>query len=207
MGNFDVLQRTSDGMFNATVLLKQWNTNSGQSKEVTKFFENGNTKEFITALMSEENLNTQNSAYLTTRGKNGGTWMHPILFVKFAMWLNPSFEVKVIKFVYDQLIEYRNEAGNAYKEMSSSISKIVQRSFLPMAIQNIAKAINHIVFGTHQSEIRNKQAEESKMKELFELERDVSKAINRGLIKSYDSLVEYLRDVWREKWQPKELTI
>lgn len=207
MGDFDVLQRTSDGMFNATVLLKQWNTNSGQSKEVTKFFENGNTKEFITALMSEENLNTQNSAYLTTRGKNGGTWMHPILFVKFAMWLNPSFEVKVIKFVYDQLIEYRNEAGNAYKEMSSSISKIVQRSFLPMAIQNIAKAINHIVFGTHQSEIRNKQAEESKMKELFELERDVSKAINRGLIKSYDSLVEYLRDVWREKWQPKELTI
>lgn len=207
MGDFDVLQRTSDGMFNATVLLKQWNTNSGQSKEVTKFFENGNTKEFITALMSEENLNTQNSAYLTTRGKNGGTWMHPILFVKFAMWLNPSFEVKVIKFVYDQLIEYRNEAGNAYKEMSSSISKIVQRSFLPMAIQNIAKAINHIVFGTHQSEIRNKQAEESKMKELFELERDVSKAINRGLIKSYDSLVEYLHDVWREKWQPKELTI
>ena len=64
MGDFDVIQRTSDGMFNATMLLKQWNEMSGDKKEITKFFENENTKEFISALISEENLNTQNSAYL-----------------------------------------------------------------------------------------------------------------------------------------------
>lgn len=207
MGDFDVLQRTSDGMFNATVLLKQWNEYSGLKKDVAHYFENSSTKDFINALISEENFNSRNSVYLKSRGKyNGGTWMHPLLFIDFAMWLNPSFKIKVLRFVYDQLIEYRNEAGNAYKEMTSSLSKIVERSFLPTAIQNIAKAINHIVFGIHQSDIRNKQAEESKMKELFELERDVSKAINRGLIKNYNSLVEYLRDVWREKWLPKELT-
>lgn len=40
--------------------------------------------------------------------------MHPILFVKFAMWLNPRFEVQVIKFVYDQMLKYRNDAGDAY---------------------------------------------------------------------------------------------
>lgn len=207
MGDFDVLQRTSDGMFNATALLKQWNEYSGLKKDVAHYFENSSTKEFINALISEENFNSRNSVYLKSRGKyNGGTRMHPLLFIDFAMWLNPSFKIKVLRFVYDQLIEYRNEAGNAYKEMTSSLSKIVERSFLPTAIQNIAKAINHIVFGIHQSDIRNKQAEESKMKELFELERDVSKAINRGLIKNYNSLVEYLRDVWREKWLPKELT-
>ena len=32
MGDFNLNQRTSDGMFNATELLKQWNENSGQSK-------------------------------------------------------------------------------------------------------------------------------------------------------------------------------
>ncbi len=122
------------------------------------------------------------------------------------MWINPRFEVKVIKFVYDQLIEYRNEAGNAYKEMSSAVAKLVDKSFMPVAIQNVAKAINHIVFGTHESEIRNKQAEESKMRELFELEKDVAKSINRGLIKTYDNLIIYLRDVWRDKWQPRILT-
>ena len=85
MGNFHVEQRTKDGMFNATALLKQWNEASGDKKEVSKFFENDNTKEFINALMEEEKLNTQDSAYLKSRGKyNGGTWMHPILFIKFA---------------------------------------------------------------------------------------------------------------------------
>lgn len=125
MGCFKVEQRTKDGMFNATALLRQWNESSGEKKEVTKFFENENTKEFIDALMIEENLNTQNSAYLKIRGKHGGTWMHPILFVKFAMWLNPRFEVQVIKFVYDQMIAYRNEAGDAYKELSGAVDTIV----------------------------------------------------------------------------------
>ena len=123
MGQFQVQQRTKDGMFNATAMMKQWNNyvenlntqNSGyfKKKDLDDFFNNKNTNDFIEALMEEEKLNTQNSAYLKSRGKNGGTWMHPILFVKFAMWLIPQFEVKVIKFVYDEMIKYRNEAGDA----------------------------------------------------------------------------------------------
>lgn len=46
MGNFLVEQRTKDSMFNATNLLKQWNEASGEKKEITKFFDNDNTKEF-----------------------------------------------------------------------------------------------------------------------------------------------------------------
>ena len=69
MGNFLVEQRTKDSMFNATNLLKQWNEASGEKKEITKFFDNDNTKEFISALMEEEKLNTQNSAYLKAREK------------------------------------------------------------------------------------------------------------------------------------------
>ena len=59
-------------MFNAINLLKQWNEQTGQQKEIKKFFENKATEEFIEALISEENLNRQNSAYLKTRGINGG---------------------------------------------------------------------------------------------------------------------------------------
>lgn len=36
--------------------------------------------------------------------------MHPLLFIDFAMWLNPAFKVKVLKFVYDELIKFRNLA-------------------------------------------------------------------------------------------------
>lgn len=204
MGCFSVEQRTKDGMFNATALLKQWNVSAGEKKEIKKFFENQNTKEFISALIEEENLNGEKSAYLTSRGKyNGGTWMHPILFVKFAMWLNPRFEVKVIKFIYDQMIAYRNEAGDAYRELSMAVAKIVAPNFMASAMRQTAEAINWCVFNQHETAIRNKHGEETKMRQLFELERKVSSLIEEGFITKFDDMMEYLRNQWRKANVPK----
>lgn len=202
MGQFNVEQRTKDGMFNATALMSQWNASSGDKKEVTKFFENDNTKEFINALMEEENLNTQNSAYLKSRGKYGGTWMHPILFIKFAMWLNPRFEVQVIKFVYDQLIMYRNNAGDAYRELGAAVQTIVPNDFMTKAMSKVGEALNWIIFGSHEKMLRNK-SDESTMRELFELERKVADLINEGFIRDYDSLIAYLRKRYIDKNSPK----
>lgn len=205
MGLFLVYQRTKDGMFNATSLLRQWNESTGEKKEITKFFENSNTKEFIQALMEEENLNTQNSAYLKSRGKNGGTWMHPILFIKFAMWLNPRFEVKVIKFVHDQMIAYRNEAGEAYKELSSAVSKLVTKDFMKVAMPKIAEGVNLCVFGEHEHQIRNQHGSEAKMRELFQFERKVADLINEGFLKTFDATMEYLKKMWQKAYTPKVL--
>ena len=204
MGNFHVEQRTKDGMFNATALLKQWNESSGDKKEVTKFFENDNTKEFINALMEEEKLNTQNSAYLKSRGKyNGGTWMHPILFIKFAMWLNPRFEVQVIKFVYDQMLKYRNDAGDAYKELSAAINSVVPNTFMPQAMRKVGEALNYVVFNEHEQMLRNKKGSEESMRELFELERRLAENINDGLIKTFDEAISFLRRRYSNKYYPK----
>ena len=203
MGCLSVEQRTKDGMFNATSLLKQWNESAGEKKEITKFFENQNTKEFIEALMQEENLNTQDSAYLKTKGKKGGTWMHPILFVKFAMWLNPRFEVQVIKFVYDQMIAFRNEAGDAYKELSSAVARVVKPNYMKVAMKQIAEGLNWCIFNEHETAIRNQHGEEAKMRSLFELERKVASLIEDGFIKSLAEIMEYLRKQWRKANTPK----
>lgn len=204
MGCFSVEQRTKDGMFNATALLKQWNESAGEKKEIKKFFENQNTKEFISALIEEENLNGEKSAYLTSRGKyNGGTWMHPILFVKFAMWLNPRFEVKVIKFIYDQMIAYHNEAGDAYRELSVAVAKIVAPNFMASAMRQTSEAINWCVFNQHETAIRNKHGEEGKMRQLFELERKVASLIEEGFITKFDDMMEYLRNQWRKVNVPR----
>lgn len=215
MGQFKVEQRTKDGMFNATALLKQWNEhvldtqNSGYvKKDMDDFFNNKNVKEFIEALMSEEKLNTKNSAYLKSKARadrGGGTWMHPILFIKFAMWLNPRFEVQVIKFVYDQMLKYRNDAGDAYKELGSAISNVVDKSFMAAAMSNISKAINYIVFGEHYSLIRNDKGTEEMQRELFEMERKVSQLIFDGFLNTYDEVMNYLRKKWREKFTPAVL--
>lgn len=206
MGCFAVEQRTKDCMFNATALLKQWNTTSGEKKEITKFFENDNTKEFILALMEAENLHTQKNAYVKSRARadrGGGTWMHPILFVKFAMWLNPRFEVQVIKFVSDQMIAYRNEAGDAYKELSEAVSKIVAPDFMRLAIQNVARGLNYIIFGSHKQAMRNEHGDEKKMKELFEFERQVAMLINDGFLQSYGQTMNYLRAKYVQRHTPK----
>ena len=205
MGMFEVEQRTKDGMFNATELLRQWNSSTGEKKEVTKFFENSNTKEFISALISEEKLNTQNSAYLKTRGKNGGTWMHPILFIKFAMWLNPRFEVQVIKFVYDQMIRFRKDAGDAYKDLSAAVSTLVEKEFIGGAMSRVSKGVNFIVFGEHYPAVRNDKGIESLQLELFELEKKLAELINDKFITSYDDLINYMIKKYYEKHTPQVL--
>ena len=213
MGQFHVEQRTKDGMFNATALLKQWNSaanlntqNSGdlKKKDMDDFFANKNVKEFLSALIKEENLNGGNSPYLTSRGKySGGTWMHPILFIKFAMWLNPRFEVQVIKFVYDQMLKYRNDAGDAYRELSSAINSIVPNTFMPQAMRKIGEALNYVVFNEHEQMLRNKKGSEESMRELFELERRLAENINDGLINNFEQAITFLRKRYANKYYPK----
>lgn len=214
MGEFDVIQRTSDGMFDANALLGQWNKANGKKKTTDEFLQLGTTKSFINVLIVKESHaeNSRNGDFQVItkikgrNTKNGKTkdqvWMHPFLFIDFAMWINPEFKYEVIKFVYDQLIQYRNDAGDSYKEMASAICKIVPKGEQAKAIKEISMANNHIIYGTHEKDIRNKQAEESKVKQLDELQTDITKLINDGFISSYNFLMDYLRRKYKQKYIP-----
>ena len=203
MGNFDILQRTSDGMFNATALLKQWNNSSTTERKLDNYFNSDKTKEFINTILERENLNTPKMVYLKTRGKyNGGTWMHPMLFIDFAMWINPSFKYDVLKFVYDQMIKYRNEAGDAYRELGSSVQKIVPRNSMKKDMKKIGEALNWVIFNNHTQGMRNKVGEENKQRELYELEHKVSDLINDGFIRSCEQIICYLRVQYTKRNYP-----
>ena len=110
------IQRTKDGYFNATVLLDYWNKNN-QEKQLARYKVNKSTKEFIEQLRKED----IEKPMLSGRGKGGGTWMHPKLFIDFAMWVSVEFKSKVIDYVLDGLINSRNDAGDYYKEMGIAI--------------------------------------------------------------------------------------
>lgn len=171
MGNLEVIQRTVDGYFNATRLVKLWNERNSSNKELKKYFENESTKELIATIVEKENLNGQNSPYLSSRGKCGGTWVHPVLFIDLAMWLNASFKYDVIKFVSDQMIRYRNDAGDAYRELSSAIMKIVPKDFMPKAMQKVGEALNWVIFNSHEKMLRNKHGEEQNIVNCGSLKR------------------------------------
>jgi hypothetical protein len=217
MGDFDVIQRTCDGFFDANVLLRQWNKDITHSqRKMETFLESPNTKEFISALIEENNLGQNcpkidiqvvKKSRVKDEGKVGRpveqVWMHPYLFVKFAMWINPRFEVKVIKFVYDEMIRYRHEAGNEYLHLGSAIQKIVPRYFMPTAMQKVGEALNWIVFNGHERGIRNKIGDEQKQRELYALEKKIADLINEGFVTEYQQLVSYMRKLYIDRNHPK----
>lgn len=199
MGEFKVTQRTYDGFFNATELLKQWNRYSGQQKQIAHYTDNSSTVEFIKALVSEEKLKERNSVLIQSRGKNGGTWMHPLLFIDFAMWLNPTFKVKVLKFVYDEMIKFRNLSGDAYPTMCKAVKSILPEDIFREKVKDLARSLNIIVYGKHESEIRNKIADESKLRELYELEMNIAQWIEIGIVKNYQQLKSALTNLYYKK--------
>lgn len=201
MGDFDVSQRTKDGMFNATALLKQWNAQDGVAqRKLDNYFASAKTTEFIDTIIEREKLNTPKMVYLKTRGNNGGTWMHPLLFIDFAMWINPSFKYDVLKFVYDQMIKYRNDSGDAYKLLSSAVGSIVPKNDMRKYMQIIAKGINYIIVGRHEHMVRNECGTEEIQKEYFELEKQVAMLINDGFLKTGEETVNYLRRKFIKKY-------
>lgn len=132
-----ISQRTKDGFFNATELLAVFNRNSEIQKVFAEYWSNKSTKEFIIEVEKDKIYNIGKSPYLqsdnetsinpiikcyeTKRGKGGATWMDKYLFIDFAMWLSPQFKLQIIKWVYDNLIDFRNQAGDHYKEMCNVI--------------------------------------------------------------------------------------
>lgn len=158
-----VVQRTCDGFFDGSELLRHWNAIEGNSRRrMTEFLESPKTKEFLKALADDESQRSktdigENQLLIKVKGrntKNGKTpdkvWMNPLLFIKFAMWINPTFEVKVLRFVYDEMIRYRNDAGDAYKELGNAVGKIVPKKFMKVAMPKVAEAINFIIFNQHE---------------------------------------------------------
>ncbi len=104
-------------MVNATQMAKIF------GKEVTHFLENDGTERFMNAC-----LNTRNSEYLGVEkredlvyGKQkSGTWMHRILALKFAGWLNPDFEVWVYSTIDGILFDH-------FRRMEESLKQSAKR--------------------------------------------------------------------------------
>lgn len=196
-----ISQRT-DKMFNATELLSIYNSNQKgiKGKKVfAEFWSNKGTLEFIKEL--EDDIISSigecgNSLHLktheTSRGNGGGTWMHPYLFVKFAMWLSPKFELQIIKWVYDNLIDFRDQAGDYYKEMASCICRNYEQFYGtkpgPFVYQNEAKFLNNLVYGEYKGGKRN-TLNEKQLELLNSLQR-----LNIKLIESKQFSKEQRRD-------------
>lgn len=74
------------------------------------------TKEFIAELELQFGKCIE-----TTRGANGGTWMHPYLFIDLALAIDPKLKIEVYKWLHDSLLKNRSISGDSFKLMCGSL--------------------------------------------------------------------------------------
>lgn len=133
-------------------------------------------------------------AYRTTgRGADKTVYCNAYLWVLLAMEMNPELYAMVIFWLTDKLILNRIEAGAFYKELSGAIYKWNPDYSV------IAKWLNHIIFGKHESGIRNTATQEQ-LKELRDLEAKLAFAITMGYIANEQSLIIELKKIYKTKY-------
>lgn len=203
-----IRQNSKTGMFNANDLLEAHNLQkpNGQ-KRLQYYMENNATIEYMDVIKREldkENSNSYNSSELeftlvegkkpesvvkTSRGRvNGGTWMHPYLFIDFAMWLSPELKLQCMKWLSDHLLQFRDEAGDTYKDVNMALS--IGGEQRQMVYIYEAKMINGLVFGSDKGGQRNNATEEQ-LDLLQKLQKADVKLIKKG--KSFSQREQILK--------------
>ena len=108
-------------MVNATQMAKVF------GKQVNEFLSNQNTKSFIETCLKNGNsrfISVENESDLVDSRQKSGTYMHRILALKFAAWLDASFELWVYHTI-DKLINhyYREHRDALIEKMSIAQQK------------------------------------------------------------------------------------
>ena len=121
----DFIQQCSHSeLFCATDLLRVENDkrklDGKNPKFMQSYFDTQETKELINQIKWEFNIQ-DNQVKSVTKGRHGGTWMHPMLFIDFAMWLSVETKVRVLKWVLDDLMELRDNSGDSFKVMNTTL--------------------------------------------------------------------------------------
>lgn len=161
LNGFKVRQNSKTSMFNANDLLDLFNMTAKKRKKMENYSRLASADEFKKVLLNDLNstphkdgelkILTEEDIIKTRTGRvNGGTWMHPYLFIHFAQWLSPEFNLACIKWLYDNLIFNRNQAGDHYLQLTAALKQKYGYSD-PFVYQNEARMINKLVFGNTES--------------------------------------------------------
>jgi len=128
------------------------------------------------------------------------TWANPYVWMLVAMEMNPRLYGEVVSWMTDGLIINRIEAGNFYKELSSELSRKLNAD--GNTYKEIARAINYCVFNDHELGIRN-TATSNQLKELEDLEKQLTFSLRMGYIQTKDQLIKDLKRHYKSKWVKK----
>ena len=140
----EVSQKSKSGYFSATDLVRagnKWRMSNGLYPfDMSKWLAYSGTKDFINEL--EES--TGEKVKISGQGRGHHTWVHPFLFLDMALAISPQLKIEVYKWVYDELVKYRNDSGNSYKKMCGALWVNSERKdMFPAYIKSVALQIKN----------------------------------------------------------------
>lgn len=116
--------KQTDLMVNATQMAKIF------GKRIENFTRMETTQNFITECLKNANqrfLSIENEQDLIDSKQKSGTWMHRILALKFAAWLNPAFElwifITIDKIINQEFQEQRSALLDKIKAQKQKETK------------------------------------------------------------------------------------
>lgn len=179
-----VRQDSSTSFYNANDLLELHNTKTGESRRLQDYLVTQSTKATISAILSDiqnsgKTRDFEIGVMQTKRGKNGGTWIHPFLMIDFAMWLSAEFKITVIRWFYDNVVAFRNDCGDGFKEVTDALLE-AKPSSAPFVYSNEANMLNKLVFGESGKGLRN-NATEKQLSLLKAMQKADASLIKSGL--------------------------
>ena len=145
-------------MVNATQMAKQF------GKKVEAFMRNEGTIEFVNEALKSENsrfVGIKDESDLVNSRQKTGTWMHRILALKFAAWLNPAFEIWVYTTIDKILFGSYAEDERCLREIARIQTQISQKE-QSLAVHPIQQEIE---------ELKKAELKQKKMLELRKKER------------------------------------
>lgn len=135
----EISQSSKTEYFSATDLKNagdKWRyANQLPAFNLSQYLNSKPTKEFIDELENRYNKKVVNQG----RGRNSVTWVHPLLFIDVALAISPKLKIEVYEWLFDNLIKFRNDSGDSYREASGALftRHKNQRTF-PDFIQKVA---------------------------------------------------------------------
>ena len=121
-----VRQRHQSRLFSANDLFDIYRSHNPTTKKTLQnYFALQSTKELVDTLEHVERI-PANQVMDVRLGKRGGTWVHAYVLIDLAMWLDTSFKVRVLGWVYDNLCYLRDAAGDDFKDLMQTIKDEIE---------------------------------------------------------------------------------
>lgn len=136
-----ISQKSKSGFFSATELERAGNKYRAMNElpllRLNTYFANSANKEFVKELEKK-----YGKVKTDGRGKGNQTWVHPLLFLDIALWIDPKMKVEVYEWLMDNLLQFRNDSGDSYKKMCGALYMHAKnKTMFNKNIQLVAKRI------------------------------------------------------------------